>query len=280
VSSNDNHSLFAIRRGGTPSSAPFALQAEDMTLGTDTTEPGNDAAMSGAGSNYARCSFVTTAMTTRLSHIWQGPGATPSVDLRGQYRVFARVRRSVAGDEVYVRLRWGGTSGVFTNDTVRVTAGTTAISYIDLGMVSCPPGLDPVTDGLSGVELNAYGVFLDLQAQRFSGSGNIDFDCLLLVPADDGLMIVDWGTTSGANFYTVDCAQGITYPTVSSGAVHGANMAGVSGGYRLLASPGINNRLYFVRQVRPGAPTDTIGGTNDLDVSYFPCYLYVRPSAT
>lgn len=281
VSANDNHSLFAIRRGGTPSNAPFALQAEAMTLGTDASLPGNDAAMSGAGSNYARCSFgTTTAMATRLSHLWQGPGGAPSVDLRGQYRAFCRVRRSVAGDEVYARLRWGGTSGVYTNDTVRVTAGSTAISYIDLGMVSCPPGLDPVTDGLSGVELNAYGVFLDLQAQRAAGSGNVDFDDLLLVPADDGYAVIDWGTTSGANNYTVDCTQGVTYPTVTSGAVHGANMAGVSGGYRLMASPGMNNRLYFIRQVRAGAPTDTIGGTNDLDVSYFPRYLYVRPAST
>lgn len=280
VSSNDNYSLFAIRRGGTPANAPFALQAEDMTLGTDTTLPGNDAAMSDSGSNYARCSFSTaTAMTTRLSLFWQGPGAAASVDHRGTYRVLARIRRSVSGDSVAVRLRWGGTSGVYTNDTVTCPSGTT-ISHIDLGLVSAPPGQDPVTDGLSGTELSVYGVFLDVQAQRVSGSGNIDFDYLLLVPADDGLMIVDWGTTSGANFYTVDCSQQVTYQTITSGPVHGVNTAGVTGGYRLLASPGQNNRLYFVRQVRAGAPTDTIGGTNDLDVSYFPRYLYLKPAST
>jgi hypothetical protein len=279
VSANENHSLFAMRRGGTPSNAPVALQAEDMTSGTDTTEPGNDGAMSGAGSNYARCSFgTTTAMATRLSLFWQGPGAAASVDHRGTYRVFARIRRSVAGaDVVKVRLRWGGTSGVFTNDTVTTTA-TTNINHIDLGLVQAPPGPDPVTDGLSGTKLSVYGVFLDVQAERASGTSNIDFDYLFLAPADDGLAIVDWGTTSGANFYTLDCTQDITYQTITSGPVHGVNMAGLSGGYRLMASPGVNNRLYFVRQIRQGAPTDTIGGTNDLDVSYYPRYLYLAPT--
>jgi hypothetical protein len=137
-----------------------------------------------------------------------------------------------------------------------------------------------VTDGLSGTELAVAGIFLEVQAQREAGSGNIDFDYLFLAPADDGYMNIDWGTTSGANFYTVDCAQAVAYQTLSSGAVHGVNMAGVSGGFRLMASPGVNNRLYFVRQVRAGAPTDTIGGTNDLDVSYFPRYLYLRPALT
>lgn len=280
VSSNDNYSLFSMRRGGTPSNAPVVLQAEDMTAGTDTTEPGNDAAMSGSGSNYSRCSFgTTTAMATRLSLFWQGPGAAVSVDHRGTYRVFARIRRSVSGDSVKVQLKWGGTSGIITNDAVTCPSGTT-ISHIDLGLVSAPPGPDPVTDGLSGTELAVAGIFLDVQAQRVSGSGNIDFDYLFLAPADDGSTYVDWGTTSGANFYTVDCAQGVAYQTLTSGAVHGVNMAGVSGGFRLLASPGVSNRLYFIRQVRAGAPTDTIGGTNDLDVSYFPKYFYIRPATT
>lgn len=281
VSANDNHSLFAIRRGGTPSNAPVALQAEDMTLGTDTTLPGNDAAMSDSGSNYARCSFgTTTTMATRLSLFWQGPGGASSVDHRGQYRVFARIRRSVAGtDVVKMRLRWGGTSGIITNDTVTTSAVTT-IGHIDLGLVSAPPGPDPVYDGLSGTELAVAGVFLDVQAERTTGTSNLDIDYLLLIPADDGLMTVKWGTTSGANFYTVDCANQVTYQTLSSGAVHGVNIAQVTGGYRLMASPGVTNRLYFVRQVKQGAATDTIGGTNDLDVTYFPRYLYLKPAST
>jgi hypothetical protein len=281
VSSNDNHSLFAIRRGGTPSNAPVFLQAEDMTNGTDTTNPGNDAAMSDSGSNYARCSFgTTTSMATRLSLFWQGPGAAPSVDHRGVYRVFARIRRSVGGtDVVKMRLRWGGTSGIITNDTV-TTSPVTTINHVDLGLVSAPPGPDPVTDGPSGTELSVAGVYLEVQAERTSGTSNLDIDYLLLAPADDSLMTVKWGTTTGANFYTVDCAQQVTYQTLTSGAVHGINLAQVQGNYRLMASPGVNNRLYFVRQIRQGAATDTIGGTNDLDVSYFPRYLYIRPAST
>lgn len=274
---NDFVSMIAVRRRGTPSSAPWGLQAEAMTLGTDTTLPGNDAVMSGAGSNYARCSFGTIAMTTRLSATFP---AAASVDNRGIYRVLARIRRSVAGsDGVAMRLRWGGTSSsLITNDTV-TTSQTTSIGYVDLGLVSIPAGPDPITDGLSGTNLSVSGIYVDVQAQRTAGTTNLDIDYLLFFPADDRLCSIRWGTASGADFCFADGTLDTVYQATTAGAVLNANMAQRSGGLPMI-SPGVTNRVYFIKQIRQGAANDPIGVTFTAQYSYFPRYLYLRPAAT
>lgn len=276
VGSNDNESLFAVRRRGTPSNAPFLLQAESMTVSTDTTTQANDAAFSGAGNNYTRTTFATQpGLTTRLATTHP---AGASQDYRGTYRVFARVRKTVSGDTVNVQLTWGGTLGTVTNDLVTLPAGTT-IHHVDLGLMSMPPGPDPVTDGLSGTALSVTGVHVRFRAERAVGTGaQVDLDYLLFVPADDRLCVVKWGTLSGSDSCTVDGTRDMVYGTVS-GAVNNVNIAQVEGGFPMV-TPNQTNRLYFVRQVRAGAITDTIGGTNDLDVSYFPRYLYLRPAST
>jgi hypothetical protein len=274
---NDFASMLAVRRRGTPSSAPVGLQAESMTLGTDTTLPGNDGAMSGAGSNYARCSFGTIAMTTRLSTTFP---AAASVDNRGTYRVMARIRRSVAGsDGVAMRLRWGGTSSsLITNDTV-TTSQTTSLNYVDLGLVSIPPGEDPVTDGLSGTSLSASGIYVEVQAQRTAGTTNLDIDFLWFVPADDRLCTIRWGTASGADYCFADASLDKVYNATTAGAVLNANMAQRTGGLPMI-SPGVTNRVWFLKQVRQGAATDAIGVTFTAQYSYFPRYLYLRPAST
>jgi hypothetical protein len=275
---NDNVSMIAVRRRGTPSSAPWELQAESMTLGTDTTLPGNDAAMSGSSSNYARCSFATTtAMATRLSATFP---AAAAVDNRGIYRVLARIRRSVAGtDGATMRLRWGGTSSsVITNDTVTTTV-TTNIGYVDLGLVAIPPGEDPVTDGLSGTSLSASGIYLEVQAQRTAGTTNLDVDYLLFFPADDRLCTIRWGTASGADYCFADGTLDKVYNATTAGAVLNANMAQRAGGLPMI-SPGVTNRIYFIKQIRQGAPVDSVGNTYAVQYSYFPRYLYLRPAST
>jgi hypothetical protein len=274
---NDNVSVFAVRRRGTPSNWTGSIQAESMTLGTDTTLPGNDGAMSGAGSNYARCSFgTTTAMATRLSATHP---AAASVDNRGTCRVFARVRRSVGGtDVVRMQLRWGGAAGTITNDAV-ATAQTTNIGYVDLGLIQLPPGQDPVDDGFSGTKLSVAGVFLEVRAERTSGTSNLDIDYLLLLPADDRMLFVRWGTQSGGTTCVVDGANQKVYQLNAGGAVVNANLAQLSGGFPML-SPNQTNRIWFYKQVRFGAPVDSVGNTYDVTASYYPRYLYVRPAST
>ncbi|HEU4542193.1 MAG TPA: hypothetical protein VFR23_13780, partial [Jiangellaceae bacterium] len=97
-------SVLSVRRRGTPSATPFALQAETLAVGDDTSLLGPDAAMSGTGSDYARTTFATNAtMVTRLNSTTAHPSSA-SVDARGRYRIFSRHRKSVAGDTIKVRL--------------------------------------------------------------------------------------------------------------------------------------------------------------------------------
>lgn len=266
----------AMRRRGTPSAAPFLVQAEAMTQGTNTTTQPNDANFSGAGNNYSRCTFGTPTMTDRLS---TSLPPSDSVDARGQYRVYARVRKSVAGDTIRIALQAGPSGTGSTNNTLTTVTlpAVSTLRMIDLGLLQIPFGADPVTDGPSGTELPVYtgAVLVDLQAARDSGSGNLDLDFLLFVPADDLFAVIDVGNDSIAGEYAFDSHQDLAYAS-SGTAVDSSSDIVVLGGLPSLA-PGVTNRIYLVPL---GGPTSVISGTYTIVVTYWPRYLWVRPLTT
>lgn len=277
-------SVFAVRRRGTPSALPLARQVEALTVGTDTTAQPNDALFSGSGSNFVRTTFATnTAMVTRASGFMTA--ASPNVDLRGTYRVFLRVRHSVSTDVIRVQLRWGFST--FTaNDAVTLGNGASAsfteLHYYDLGLVQCPVGADPVTDGFSGVEMPPTSPQVFLQAQRVSGSGNLDMDHLLFVPADDRLLLVRWPT---GNVYSsvLDGANEMTYDADVAGGTMTLGVtepSEISGGFPMV-SPRATNRIVFIRDaVARDFGSDAISGSTVVTPAYYPRYLYVRPAAS
>lgn len=279
--------VFAVRRRGTPSAppVPIVMQAEAMTVETDTAVQSNDPVMSGSGSNYVRTTFATvTTMTGRVS-ISAGSGAgtwplTPSADLRGTYRVWVRVRRSVAGDTMQLRLRNVDSSG-FVNDTATAPAGTTNRRWVDLGLLTFPGGADPVTDGYSGVEIPAEDLGIRVEAAR-TGSGNLDIDVLLLVPADDRLCIVGPAAVSGA-YLVLDSAQDMAYIRGSLAAEGGAYVRADKVpivGRPPMVTPGVVNRITFMRDVAPTTNGDDKTSTTVVNPWYWPRYLYVRPAST
>lgn len=279
--SGDPISVLAIRRRGTPSNVPFVLQAETgTTLGTDTTLPGNDAVMSGAGSNYARCSFSTNTSMIRRVYLDPFPTAA-SVDNRGRYRVFACVRRSSGTGGVNVQLGYtSNTAGVLVVNDAVPTATVTARHHIDLGLISYPTGLDPVTDGYSNVEYPVRGRYLEIRAERTSGSSNLDIDYLLFVPADDNLALIDWGdAVLTTNEFVVDSVHELVFTqTNGTDQVFGSKPTAVAGGFPTI-SPGVTNRMYFIRRTGRGATT-TKSETTAVEVQYWPRYLFIRPATT
>jgi hypothetical protein len=278
--------MIGVRRRGTPSNAPFLLQAESMTQGSDTTVQANDVAMSGASNNYSRTTFaVFVAMVSRISK-FNFPGSS-STDLRGTYRVIARYRKSVATDTITVQLRWGYPNGSgIVNDlaTLPTDANATNIRYVDLGLVSFPLSPDPGYDGYSGVELPVNSnLFVSVEARRVAGTGTVDWDHLLFVPADDHLAVVAWPI----NFVTPDnvvidgAANGGTVYGLISGAV--AAMAPISmvGSFPMLSPSPATNRIVFVRDAGyTASATDGITGSTAITLSYWPRYLNVRPATT
>lgn len=273
--------IVAMRRRGDPAEVPFLLQAEAMDQGTDTTTQANDAAMSGSGNNYSRCTFATATLATRLDKDnWP---VTPSVGARGTYRVYGRFRKSVSGDTIKVNLRLGNIGGgvpVYTMAAVTLPSGTTA-KMVDLGMIRIPVGSDPVNDGPSGTPLKAVGPWVELQAERTAGTGNLDIDYLLFIPADDRLAVLKFGNDSVPNRYVLDSFNDLAYPALLSGSemrVDGSADSFTLGDLPTVA-PGVTNRIYLIRAV--DSPTGSpVSLTTDLVLTYWPAYLHIRPAST
>ncbi|MFG1776609.1 hypothetical protein ACGFIG_09290 [Micromonospora sp. NPDC049048] len=268
----------AVRRRGTPSAVPLVLQAEAMTQGTDTTTQANSAVMSGSGNNFSRITFSTQpGLTQRLSTA-KFPAAA-SVDARGTYRVFARVRQNTAGDSIDVRLRWGGADALISNSNVRLPQNT-LIHYVDLGLIQVPSGYDPTTRGPSGVELATEGVSLAVDARRVLGAGTLDVDVLLLWPADDRASYVLWPETATGvtDFWLEGGPAPQAYARNSSGQVMSTQAIEIAGG-GLMVSPGVTNRVFFARDLGTSATGgDDVTATTVLSGSYWP--LYLRPATS
>lgn len=287
VANGRRRSGIAVRRRGTPSSAPRFVQAEAMTQGTDTSTQANSATFSGAGNNYSRTTFSTaTAMSQRLSTTFP---AAASVDNRGVYRVFARVRNNSATQVVASRLRWGTSVSTVTNDTVSWGAsGTMAVvpMYLDHGLVQIPQGYDPVTRGVSGVQIATEGIFLALDIQRVSGTAStVDIDFLMFLPADDRLCFTKWpdGVTV-TDFIYEGGPRPAAYARNASAQITMTAPVEISGG-GIMVTPGVTNRVFFYRDVGTGTATtgnsgDAITGTTSITPFYFPRYLFPLRSAT
>jgi hypothetical protein len=284
VAAGRRRSAFAVRRRGTVANVPLFVQAESLTLAANVTLPGNDAAMSGSGSNYARISYSgSTALIQRLSTATRHP-TSASTDARGQYRVFARVRQSSGTDVMTMRLRWGGADVQISNTTVTLPSDT-AIKMIDLGMVQIPAGHDPVERGLSGTELVTEGIFVAVDAGRTSGSGTLDVDYLMFLPADDRTMFVDWPATATVTDFVVSGGPSPkVYARNGSGQITSTQAVEIAG-VGLMITPGITNRLFFHRDVGAGNAAagggDSVSATTTLTPSYFPRYVGAfRPATT
>jgi hypothetical protein len=265
-----NQSLFATRRGGTPSAAPFLLQAEAMTLGADTTVTAGTA----SGGSFTRTTFTTTASSTARLTTTLFPAA-PTVDVRGTYRLFARIRRNgITTTLLQMQAAWG------TRTLPAVRVPTLVWQLVDLGLISMPSGADPIQDGPSGVELPAGGDALTISMSRSDGTDTVDVDYLLAVPADDRLAIVTWGTAAGSTRVVLDGEHDLAYRTTSTGEV----LSGPSGyfvGGLPMVSPGVVNRIVTINEVQPGSDDGVMTiAPAALDVAYWPRYLYVAPVAS
>lgn len=267
--------IIAVRARGTPSACPFLVQAEAMTMGTDTTVQANNTSFSGAGSNFVSCTFATgTAMDERLSTTVP---ASASVDARGRYRVFLRCKRGTSGSGINVRLTIDGAG----TSVALPTAFGTGIGILDLGSVDIPGGMDPVTDGPTGVQLPASGRFIAIDAERVSGSGTFDIDYMLLVPADYRCAVINYGMPAANAPCVLDAGRDLIYQLDASGNVQPPDTPAMYflGGLPLL-TPNVAQRIYFVQSCGIEglltAPT-----TLQVTVAYWPRYLDgFRPAAT
>jgi hypothetical protein len=283
-------SSLSTRSRGNPTAAPFVIQAETATQQTaDISTQPNDVKMSGAGNNFSRCTFTSiSSLATRLA--WNNWPGVASTDMRGTYRAYVRIRPNATTDTFNFQLTFQTVTGGVSTDVVTSPTNPAANPfYLDLGDVQIPPAFDPVTDGFSGVEIAPDLMTVLLAVGRNAGTGgSLDIDLVLLVPADERMLLVQWPHFSDATDWIIDGAHEGVYARGVSGNVRAqSDPVTLAGGFPYL-SPGSANRVWFVRDVSygPGSTqannvgTDDVTATTSITPYYWPRYLYVRPAAT
>ena len=281
IASGRKQTVLATRRRGTPGNAPWILQAEAMTLSGATTLPGADATASGAGSNYARATGLTSSFVTRLAGTF---APTPSVENRGKYRLYARVRKTTGGGEVRIRLAFSpdGVNEYIPDSVGVVLPFNTAWRWADLGVIQVPMGDDPLTDGPGGAEYAARGYEIRLQMSLTAASSNLDTDCVVAMPADDRFTRVLWPGTSGATSMVLDSsARPKVYGVGASNELYSTQIRALDSAPGPVISPGAYNRVWILDDV---GGTSTAGhvlsGSMTVTPYYWPRYLSIRPSTT
>jgi hypothetical protein len=268
-----------VRSGASPYPNLFQ-QAEVFTVAADTTVVA-DAAMSGG--SKTRTTFAGFATNTvRLSSNFPKATDPAGAENWGVFRVFARVAMTVATDTITMAVRGGAGD---QNRSVTL-AQKTQPQLVDLGTIDSTSGLP--TFGGYGAEYriaDQMGIFV--YAARTAGTGNLDIDYLVFVPADecfgawkafdDVLNTTDLGVIDGVND-AVYVAEVITGATPGR---HGLRTTSVSG--RLpRVMPG-SNRLVIVEttQSQASPPTSNLLTTSiSMTCRYWPRYLLVRPVGT
>jgi hypothetical protein len=250
-----------------------------MTNGTDASDV-VDATFSNG--NKVRISFGTNTSITpvRLSDTFPGNG-TSTVEARGEYRVYGRMAMTTGTDTITVKLGYGASSAAPIFNDAKVLPTVTNPVGVALGLVPVPTFSDPVTSGFSGVATKAVLPFVGLYASR-SGSGNLDVDCLMFIPADDQTLIckfpstdttyaIDGTTDAGGSVYGFTAALDEVITTSAAPQITGG------GGFPELI-PGATNRIHFLRNVDPTGSADAITNTTTFAAYCWPRWReFTRP---
>lgn len=267
-----------------PSGGIYFAQAEAAgTLGTDTTLPGADALMSGAGSSYTRTTFATDAtLVARATDIVVNANIPV-----GDYRAWGRFRTSVGATPFQLQVGTAAPAGsdYYYGDVVSTTAIGTTARMVDLGVVRMGAGTAVGKTLALDVATVLNTPVISVKAARTSGTGNLDIDYILLVPADYAYAELEIGAASGRSSFVVDGPNDQLFsltttspytgsPKVSSPTPPPTTQPGFVGGLPLLY-PNQTTRLYYLLK-----STATKATTSSVSVSYWPQYLYVRPAST
>jgi hypothetical protein len=262
-------------RSGTPYPTLFA-QAESMTQSTDTSVVADPAF---SGGSKSRCTFTVnpgngTRLVTNFPALTEPAGA----ENWGAFRVFARVAQTSAA--AVIRVEANGNAAV-------TLASQTEPQLVDLGVLDSRGGA-PVTGGYAATAYRVEDAMAILfRAERVSGSGSLDIDYFVYVPADAWLAA--WGQFTGITSTSHLCvidgpSDSIYVATALSGATPGrigsSSPVGLAG--RLpQVRPG-SNRLVIVQADPAGtAPKSNLLATAfSVTCRYWPRYTHVRPATT
>lgn len=167
---------------------------KDGTNGTDATDTAASGSRSGT---VVRVSFSTTAtLTNRVTmSMSQNTGASTNLHHnRGTYLLLLRYAASGATSTYSVRTRYAGLStGNYITGNTHYIDGETSPGWrlLPLDVVSLPWGVGKMD--LSNWDLDTLfgSLTILLDAERFTGSGNLDLDSLWFIPYNNHLVCED-----------------------------------------------------------------------------------------
>lgn len=273
-----------VRQHGTPSDMTWFKQCESMTAGTLTALAGStDATLSGTGNNYMRTSFATPgdAMATRVT--WNLPADVTTTAkkqaLRGSYRVLVWAKQSVAGGTC--SLRWHGQATGIYGPTVALAVSSSR-QLVDLGVISFGDTATVGHGATLGVDATNESIELQASVAGSSGSPTLDWDVVMLVPADEMLHINANAVLSAPiDGYVIDSVNESLTPVVgdpyASGTTGWRPAASVTGGWPYVR-PDQTNRFIFAFDEGLTASSKTQSAS--FAASYWPRYLHVRPATS
>jgi hypothetical protein len=180
---------------------------KDGTGGIDTNTAGDGSAYSSTKLNCTFASDATLIQRCFMSVIDASP-SYPS-DQRGTFTVLLRAKMS---DTSIARVRlaygWMNLTGAVINSPIyrsrQIISGTSWMLY-EMGTISIPN----MKYFNSIVILDNFSMSLD--AERLSGLGSLDLDCLILIPTSDGMVKV---TTASNNTAVTDSMTIISPPNM------------------------------------------------------------------
>lgn len=280
LSGASRQTVIAVRRRGTPANHVFVRQAETFAnLSSDTTLQANDPAMSGAGSNYIRTTFASAGLISRGD---SQVVASSTIDSVGTYRIFLRLRKTVAADVINVQLRWGAALTIIGDKVA--TPSIAGPFFLDMGLIQMPPNGAPQSAGHDGRDLSLMNSQVNVYAERVSGTGSLDWDYMLIIPADQELAIANWTVagTPAADTY-MDGPNEALYTVMSTDTPFDANRRVDAAtppipwvGSLPMLSPNQTNRLYMF-WYNADTSDSGLAETRVCKVSYWPRFLYIRP---
>lgn len=111
-------------------------------------------------------------------------------DQRGRHLVLLRAK--VDGTRTaYVRMDSGYSGDTNLRTGTRILVNSTSWYYYPLGYVTIPSTKMIETEALFGGAITFYNYGIKINAASAGGSGNLDMDCLVLVPQDDGAVYLN-----------------------------------------------------------------------------------------
>lgn len=145
-----------------------------------------------SGGSAAATNFASSNTLNTRAYFDTGDLVTDVYSIRGRYRILIRVHCSVVPSTFAVRLRDErfSTGFVYSKLLTWNADSTSHWDHLDFGVFSHPAYETPNEFGLSGQAPGVGQMAFSLEAQRLSGTGNLEFDYVTFLPADESLCMV------------------------------------------------------------------------------------------